>query len=212
MRMPPCLSFIAVALALVVAQPTIAEAKAPQTTALVAFTRAHTELETLVHAKGKPNPKTLATKVDALLDYHSITVTALGGPARYAKLCKAENKKRCAEIESLLTEIVRHSYLKQLASHPQGKVEILGQHVRAKASQVDTRVRIKDNKGKSKTAQVDYIMHSVDGHWKITDIVTDKQSLAKTYESEITKLSAGDDLEKVLKSLQLKRARLTSQH
>lgn len=212
MRMPPCLSFIAVALALVVAQPTIAEAKAPKTTALDTFTRAHTEIETLVHAKSKPSSKTLATKVDALVDYRSITVAALGGSSRYTKRCKDKNKKRCAEVESLLTEIVRHSYLERLASHPQGNVEILRQHVRAKTSQVDTRVRFKDDKGKSKTAKVDYVMHLVNGQWKIRDILTDKQSLTKTYESEITKLMAEGGLDEVLKSLELKRARLTSRH
>ena len=138
-------SFLALALLLG------APARAGETdSALDAFTRAYTEIEGLVHAPTQPKPEVIQTKVDALLDYHSITIVALGGPSRWEQRCA----ERCAEVESLLGEIIRHNYLAKLASRPQGEVEILRQHVRAKASKVDTLVRYLDKDGTPKRISV----------------------------------------------------------
>lgn len=154
------------ALALLLATPARA---GEDPSALDVFTRAYAEIDALVHAKTKTKTTQVQAKVDALLDYRWIAVTALGGPKIYADRCA----DRCAEFESLLGELIRRNYLARLESRPEGQVEILEQHVRPKASKVDTRVRYTDDDGKLKTASVDYVMHRKGGRWRVRDILTE---------------------------------------
>ena len=51
--------------------------------------------------------------------------------------------------------------------------------MRKKATKVDTRVTFTDKEGETKVVEIDYVMHKVDGHWHVRDIITEGVSLAK---------------------------------
>lgn len=172
--------------------------------ALETFTHAYAEIDALVHTQTKSKAKRIQTKVDALLDYHWITVATLGGPKGYAERCA----DRCAELESLLGELIRRNYLARLESRPEGQVEILRQHVRPKASKVDTRVSYNDEDGKPKTASVDYVMHRVDGRWRVRDILTEGTSLAENCRYEVNELYVHGGIDEVVTALRKKLAEL----
>lgn len=166
--------------------------------ALDAFKQSHTEVTALVDAKAKPSK--IQSDVDKLLDYDWIAQAALGGPSRYAKICG----ERCDEFKALLTALIRENYLKRIQAKDRGTVEYLTEHVREKATKVDTRVTFKDKDGKTQVVEVDYVMHKVDGDWVVRDIITEGVSLAKNYKYEINRLYAQGGMDKVISSLKKK--------
>ena len=193
------------ALTLTVALPQAAAA-AEGVTARQALQQATTEIEALIHAEGetKADAAKIQARVDALLDYHFITMAALGGPSRWQESCAP----RCAEVEALLGELIRRNYLARLRARPQGQVKLLREHVRPKATKVDATVRYKDDKGKARTASVEYVMHRVDGQWRVRDIRTEGARIAKNYRYEINKILARGGIDAVIEALQGKLAKL----
>ncbi|MCA9708411.1 MAG: ABC transporter substrate-binding protein [Myxococcales bacterium] len=193
------------ALAVLLARPIHA---ASDPSALEALTQASAEIEALARTEAKTAAETAAradrvrAEVDALLDVHAITVAALGGPSHWAERCA----ERCAEVESLLGQLVRRTYLRRLESGAQGRVEILREHVRAKASKVDTRVHYTDARGEPKTAAVDYVMHQVQGRWRVRDILTEGASLVGNLRYELAQLHAQGGIDEVLATLRRKVA------
>jgi len=167
--------------------------------AIDAFRKSHTEVTALVDAKAE-TPK-VQDRVDQLLDYDWIAQAALGGPSKYSELCA----ERCDEFQALLTKLIRKNYLKRIEDKNRGTVEYVAEHVREKATKVDTKVTFKDKAdGKTKTVSVDYVMHKVDGKWHVRDIITEGVSLAKNYKYEINRLYARGGMDEVITTLQKK--------
>ncbi|MCH9682275.1 MAG: ABC transporter substrate-binding protein [Deltaproteobacteria bacterium] len=166
--------------------------------AIDAFKQSQTEVTSLVDAKA--DAKELQAKVDTLLDYDWIATAALGGPKRFAERCT----ERCDEFKGLLTKLIRKNYLKRINDKNRGTVEYLKEHVRAKATKVDTKVTFTDKAGETKTVEIDYVMHKVDGQWHVRDMITEGVSLAKNYKYEINKLYKDGGMDKVITSLQAK--------
>lgn len=201
MRTFPLLLALTLTMALPHAAAAADDASAQQT-----LQQATTELEALVHADGDGEAKAakIQARVDALLDYHFITVAALGGPSRWQERCA----ERCAEVEALLGELIRRNYLARVRARPQGQVEILREHVRAKATKVDTTVRYTDKEGEARVASVEYVMHRVQGQWRVRDIRTEGASLAQNYRYEIGKIYARGGIDAVVETLKRKLAHL----
>lgn len=183
-------------LACVLLMPTLATAA--EEGALEAFERSHEKILELVERDTKPAE--IQRQVDALLDYHWIATSALGGPSRYAERCA----DRCAEFEALLAELIRSNYLERLAAHEHVGVEYLGEQVRETATKVDTRISFKDKSGQTKILTVDYVMHRSEGRWYVRDIITEDVSLARTYKYEINKLYKAGGIDEVITTLRSK--------
>jgi len=166
--------------------------------AIDAFRQSHTEVTALVDAKAEESK--LQGRVDELLDYDWIAEAALGGPTKYAELCG----DRCDEFKALLTTLIRKNYLKRIESQDGSSVDYVTEHVREKATKVDTKVTFKDKEGETKTVEVDYVMHKVDGKWHVRDIITEGVSLAKNYKYEIKRLYARGGMDEVIGTLQKK--------
>ncbi|NVB42725.1 ABC transporter substrate-binding protein [Pseudenhygromyxa sp. WMMC2535] len=175
--------------------PTPAHAAPP--TAQESFERSRAELIELVDAKAKP--ARVEAEVDRLLDYTWLAHTALGGSERYAERCADQ----CAAFEALLTALIRRNYLRMLAEHRKGEVEVLGAEVRERATKIDTRVELRVA-GKTKRVHVDYVMHEVQGSWQLRDIITEGVSLARTYRYEIHTLYTKGGMDEVMRALQAK--------
>ncbi len=166
--------------------------------AIDAFKQSHTEVTSLVDASAPTEQ--LQKSVDTLLDYEWIAKAALGGPKLYAERCT----ERCEEFEALLTELIRENYLKRIKDKKRGSVEYLTEHVRKKATKVDTKVTFTDKAGETKVVEIDYVMHKVEGVWHVRDIITEGVSLAKNYKYEINKLYKDGGMDKVIDSLRSK--------
>jgi len=166
--------------------------------AIKAFEQIHGEVTTMVDADAKSAD--IEAKVDSLLDYEWITWATLGGQKRYKERCA----DRCDEFKALLTQLIRKNYLKRIENKDRGTVEYVEEHVRKKATKVDTKVTFVDLEGKTKTVEIDYVMHKVDDEWQVRDIITEGVSLAKNYKYEIAKLHKAGGMDKVLSTLQKK--------
>lgn len=166
--------------------------------AIKAFEQLHGEVTTMVDADAKTAD--IEAKVDSLLDYDWITWATLGGKKRYEERCA----DRCDEFKALLTELIRKNYLKRIENKDRGTVEYLEEHVRKKATKVDTKVTFVDPEGKTKTVEIDYVMHKVDDEWHVRDIITEGVSLAKNYKYEVAKLYKAGGMDKVISTLEKK--------
>ncbi len=153
----------------------------PTVSALDEFKKKHETV--LMFVRTKVGSDVVAKEVDGLLDYKWIAMSALGGKNRADRRCEP----RCAEFESLLTRLIRQNYLKRIAQADTGKVEYLGEERRPRATKVTTKVSFTKN-GDAQELEVAYVMHFVDGHWSVRDIITDGVSLAKNYRYEFTRI------------------------
>lgn len=166
--------------------------------AIDAFRKSHAEVTSMVDAKA--DDAEIQKRVDQLLDYDWIAKAALGGPSKYAEVCG----ERCDEFEALLTKLIRKNYLKRIEGKDRGQMKVVEEHVREKATKVDTKVTFEDKDGATKTVEVDYVMHKVDGQWHVRDIITEGVSLAKNYKYEINRLYARGGMDQVISTLQKK--------
>lgn len=174
--------------------------------AIDAFRKSHQEVTSLVDSAAAETD--VQAKVDTLLDYEWIAQAALGGPKRFAERCT----ERCDEYEALLAQLIRKNYLKRIDAKDRGTIEYVREHVRDKATKVDTKVTFTDKEGDKKTVEIDYVMHKVDGDkWQVRDIITEGVSLAKNYKFEINKLYKDGGMDKVIGTLQKKIAELDAE-
>lgn len=190
-------SIVALSLSVALLLPALAMAEGGPG-AIDAFKQSHQEVTALVDAGSKTED--IQIKVDELLDYEWIAKAALGGPKRFDERCT----ERCDEYQALLTKLIRKNYLKRIEAKDRGTVEYVEEHVREKATKVDTKVTFTNKDGETKTVEIDYVMHKVDGQWHVRDIITEGVSLAKNYKYEINKLYKDGGMDKVISSLQKK--------
>lgn len=173
--------------------------------AIDAFKQSHQEVTTLVDTGAKADE--IQTRVDQMLDYDWIAIAALGGPKHFDERCT----ERCDEYKALLTKLIRKNYLKRIEAKDRGSVEYLREHVREKATKVDTKVTFKDDEGETKSVEIDYVMHKVDDKWQVRDIITEGVSMAKNFRFEIGELHKKGGMDEVISSLQKKLAELDAE-
>lgn len=169
--------------------------------AIDAFKAKHEAVVQLV--KKNASDSDLQAKVDGLLDYNYLAISALGGPENYATVCDS----RCAEFEQLLTRLIRENYLRMIRKAEKHPVEYVGQVAgRNDVYKVTTRVKIEKN-GREQLVTVEYVMHKLDGNWQVRDIITDGVSLAKTYRYEFNKIAKDGGIDGIIRKLEDKLAK-----
>jgi phospholipid transport system substrate-binding protein len=179
------------------AAPNVAHA---EDSAIEAFKLKHEAVVKLV--KDNATDAALQTKIDGLLDYDYLAMSALGGAENYATVCGT----RCDEFEALLTKLIRQNYLRMIRKAEKHPVEYVGQVAgRNDVYKVTTRVKV-DKNGRQQTITVDYVMHEIDGNWQVRDIITDDVSLAKTYSYEFNKIAKTDGIDGIIRKLEAKLA------
>lgn len=187
------------AIVTIAATPSVARA---EDSAIEAFKLKHEAVVKLV--KDNATDAALQAKIDELLDYDWLAMSALGGPENYASVCGS----RCGEFEALLTKLIRENYLRMIRKAEKHPVEYVGQVAgRNEVYKVTTRVKI-DKNGRQQTITVDYVMHKIDGNWQVRDIITDDVSLAKTYSYEFNKIAKSEGIDGVIRKLEAKLASL----
>lgn len=122
----------------------------------------------------------LKTVVDKGADVKGIYQRAMDG--RDASLTAAQQFRLAAASKGLL----RHRFHSTIHDMPR-----IQQPVRERPTGVDTTVTFETKEG-TKTVEIDYVMHKVEGNWHVRDIITEGVSLAKNYKYEINRLYKKD--------------------
>lgn len=162
------------------------------------FKQRHGKVVELV--KKRADAAALAKEVDQLLDYKALAEASLGGAARYAQKCQP----RCAEFETLLTQLIRENYLKRIRTDKKYDLTIVGEEAKARGDvHVTTNIALTRD-GKPDVVEVVYVMHAVGDTYKVEDIITDGVSLAKNYKFEFNKIIRDKGIDELILRLQTK--------
>ncbi|MFV8756777.1 ABC transporter substrate-binding protein [Nannocystaceae bacterium ST9] len=184
----------------------VAPSQAHAADAVGAFKAKHEAVVKLV--KQNADDTKLEAEVDSLLDYDWLAEQSLGGTDNFAKVCGS----RCAEFETLLSQLIRENYLRMVRKAEKHPVEYVGQ-VEGKngAYKVTTKIKV-DKNGREQTVVVEYVMHQrSDGGWQVRDIITDEVSLAKTYRYEFNKIAKAEGIDGIIGKLEDKLRKLDAE-
>jgi phospholipid transport system substrate-binding protein len=107
------------------------------------------------------------------------------------------------EFVVTFTEFVGSSYIGQIGSYKDEKIIFLGERRDNSRAQVDTKVV----PAKGDPLPVNYMLHRVNGEWKIYDVVIADISLVHNYRSQFSRILAKGSFEDLLKQLREKESK-----
>jgi phospholipid transport system substrate-binding protein len=109
------------------------------------------------------------------------------------------------EFIRLFTEVLENNYVDKIESYSGEKVTYTRENLDKDRAEVFTKVVTK--KGEEFT--VNYILHSVDGDWKVYDVVVENISLVNNYRSQFNRILAKASFDELLRKLQAKTPDVT---
>jgi phospholipid transport system substrate-binding protein len=118
--------------------------------------------------------------------------------ARNYRRFSAEQKR---EFETLLKQHLSHSYGSRVDRYDQEKVDIVGAREEVRG---DVTVRTKIVGGQADGIEIDYRLRSIDGSWRVIDVVIEGVSLIANYRSQLKEVVARGGPEEVLRVLREK--------
>lgn len=140
------------------------------------------ELSSLLKkGKSAANEKKLESVFDQMLDYETLARESLG---KYWDERSEEERK---EFQDVLKRLVRNAYRKNLKKTLDYEVSFKGESKAKKGVLVKTVAKSKKNDREEPVA-IDYVLHKVDGKWRVYDIVTEGSSLVNNYRSQFRRV------------------------
>lgn len=140
------------------------------------------ELSTLLKkGKSADNDRKVAAVFDEMLDYETLAKESLG--AEWDKLKPDEQK----EFQDVLKRLVRNAYRKNLKKTLDYEVSFKGESKAKKGVLVKTAAKSKKD-SREEPVTIDYVLHKVDGKWRVFDIVTEGSSLVANYKSQFRRV------------------------
>jgi phospholipid transport system substrate-binding protein len=153
------------------------------------------ELMTLLK-KGKKCDK-VTPVLDRVLDYDAL---ARGSLRDHWDERSAEER---AEFQRLLTGLVRKAYCKNISEIAGYAVEVGEEERLEQGVFVKTVATSRTNK-REEPVSIDYLLHEVDGKWKIRDVVTEGSSMVGNYRSQFRRVIKKDGFAKLLQKMEKK--------
>lgn len=183
---------LALALALAVASP--AWAAGPQ-----GFVKAKQgELVNLLkQPKSAANDKKVEKIFDGMLDYEALARESLD--KHWDKIDAKQQK----EFQSVLKQLVRNAYRKNLDKTLDYQVTYKGETKGKKGIVVRTVAKHRTDKRKE-AISIDYVLHQVDGEWRIFDIVTEGSSLVNNYRNQFRRVIKKKGFDELLRRMKKK--------
>jgi phospholipid transport system substrate-binding protein len=129
-----------------------------------------------------------------LFDFEEMAMRSLG--ANWRRL-KPEQRK---EFVTTFTALLEKTYADQIDLYDGQQVVYSGENIDGNYAQVDS--RIIDKKGQNYS--VAYRLQSVDGKWKIYDVVAENISLVNNYRSQFNRLLSKSSFEDLLATMRQK--------
>ena len=99
--------------------------------------------------------------------------------------------------------MVRNAYRKNLRKTQAYQVDIKGEQTSDRGTLVMTEAKNRADKSQA-PVQIDYLMHSVGGVWKVRDLVTEGSSLVASYRSQFGKVIKSKGMDGLLEKLRKK--------
>jgi phospholipid transport system substrate-binding protein len=165
--------FAAICLVLVLPEPAQARTSAK---AFVKDRHGHL-VKLLQQPKSATNDAAVQKIVDGMLDYGTIARRSLGD--HWDKLTDAQRQ----EFQSVLSELVRRAYQRDLRRTLGYSVKIEGTEAVADGTLVKT-VATNRRKPREEPIDIDYVLRVEGGSWVVVDIITDGSSLVGNYRSQ----------------------------
>jgi len=99
----------------------------------------------------------------------------------------------------LFTSLLERAYFSRIDSYQQGNsVKYLSEEIEGESASVKTQV-VTD---KGSTIPVDYLMHQVDGRWRIHDVKIEGVSMVANYRAQFNKVIVSSSFEELLRRLE----------
>jgi phospholipid transport system substrate-binding protein len=191
MRPPPFLRAFFLAAALM-APPVIAEPSAK------AFLMAKQgELTALVKNASPANGKKVEAIFDKIIDYEALARESL------ARHWEARTEAERAEFTSVLKELVRRAYRKNLDKTAGYDVAYEGESKIERGHLIKTVARSKTN-AREEPFAIDYLVNDSGGTWRITDIVTEGSSMVINYRRQFNKVIDKDGFAELMRRMKRK--------
>lgn len=157
----------------------------------------HAELSELLRKDGESNDHKVEAVFDAMLDYDTLAKESLG--AYWDERTEAER----AEFKDLLKRLVQRAYRKNLKKTLDYAVDYRGETPAKNGQLVKTVATNKRNK-REEPLSVDYLLHRVDGKWKVFDIVTAGSSLLDNYKNQFRRIIKKYDYAELIRRMKRK--------
>ena len=109
------------------------------------------------------------------------------------------------EFVRLFTEVLESSYVDKIESYGGEKITYIRENLDKDHAEVFTKVVTK----KGEEFSVNYILRSVDGDWKVYDVVIENISLVNNYRSQFNRILAKASFDELLRKLQAKAPDIT---
>lgn len=131
--------------------------------------------------KGAAVDTKIASVFDQMLDYEALARHSLGD--HWDELSEAQR----TEFRDILKQLVRNAYRKNLRKTLDYAIEYRGEEKAKQGVLVRTIARHRAN-AREEPVSIDYLLHKVDGRWRVHDIVTEGSSLAGNYKSQFRRV------------------------
>lgn len=158
------------------------------------------ELTALIkQPKSAANDKKLVVTFDALLDYDAFARDSLA--EEWGTASEANRK----EFQALLTTLVQRSYTKNIRDTLDYNIVFKGESKAKKGELVQTVAKHKTD-ARKEAIKIDYLVHNVNGGFRVYDIITEGESLVGNYKSQFRRVIKKEGFSGLLERMRKKAA------
>jgi phospholipid transport system substrate-binding protein len=159
----------------------------------------HTALTDLVsRPKTAESERKIDEVFDEVFDYDSLAKATLKDS--WDDRSPAER----SDFSALLKELVRNAYRRNIKKTLGYGVEYVSE-LDGEAGKVVHTVATNSHNKREDPVNIDYVLHQVNGTWRIADIVTEGSSLVRNYRNQFRKVIQKHSFEELLKRMKAKR-------
>ena len=160
--------------------------------------REQAQLTALVRkAPSETRDEALVAVFERLLDYETLARQSLG---RHWEGLSPEQR---IEFTEVLKGLVQRAYERNVKKTIDYSVSYTGQSAADSAVLVRTVATSKKN-ARKQPVSIDYLMHQVDGRWRVRDIVTEGSSMVRSYRSQFSRIIAKKGFSELLTRMKRK--------
>jgi phospholipid transport system substrate-binding protein len=153
------------------------------------------KLASLLKAKG--SDAKVAAVFDDMLDYETLGKASLG------KHWEERSAAERAEFQTVLKRLVRNAYRKNLKKTLDYDVTYKGE-TKAKAGVLVRTVASSRANKREEPVAIDYLVHKVDGKWRVYDITTEGSSLTRNYKNQFNRVIKKKGFAELMKRMKTK--------
>ena len=154
-------------------------------------------IEMVKKSKGAADDRKIEDAFDSVLDYDALAKDSL------AEAWAERTPEERAEFQGVLKKLVRAAYRKSLKRISDYTVEIKGESPAENGHIVRTVAKSKTD-NRQEPVSIDYVVHQVDGKWRVADIVTEGSSLVTNYRNQFRRVIKKNGFPELIKRMKAK--------